>query len=60
MAARDTGGHFCCYYGISYSNDMGRQPRRENSPPLPLLRDNDVIEQQPDQASLTFRYAEER
>ena len=28
-------------------------------PPLPLLRDDEVIEQQPDQASLTARYVEE-
>ncbi len=47
------------YYGLPYSNDMGRQVRRENGPPLPLLRDETVIEEQPDQASLTSRYVEE-
>jgi arylsulfatase A len=47
------------YYGLPYSNDMGRQSTDDNRPPLPLLRDLDVIEQQPDQASLTFRYVEE-
>ena len=47
------------YYGIPFSNDMGRQVNRPPWPPLPLLRDLDVIEQQPDQASLTFRYVEE-
>ena len=47
------------YYGLPYSNDMGRQFSQELSPPLPLLRDEDVIEQQPDQASLTERYLEE-
>ena len=31
----------------------------DDMPPLPLLRDTDVIEQQPDQASLTARYLEE-
>jgi len=47
------------YYGIPFSNDMGRQVRRENGPPLPLLRDEEVIQQQPDQNSLTERYVEE-
>ena len=47
------------YYGILYSNDMGRQVRREQGPPLPLLRDEQVIEAQPDQSSITQRYVEE-
>ncbi len=48
------------YYGIPYSNDMGRQIGGENKwPPLPLLRDQEVIEAQPDQASVTQRYTEE-
>ena len=48
------------YYGIPFSNDMGRQAgRRNNYPPLPLLRDEDVIQEQPDQAALTERYVEE-
>lgn len=48
------------YYGIPFSNDMGRQRNHpKNWPPLPLMRGGDVMEQQPDQASLTFRYAEE-
>lgn len=48
------------YYGIPYSNDMGRQPGRENRfPPLPLLCDEDVIQEQPDQAALTERYVEQ-
>jgi arylsulfatase A len=47
------------YYGIPFSNDMGRQSgRRTNYPPLPLLLDEDVIEEQPDQAGLTERYVE--
>ncbi len=47
------------YYGIPFSNDMGRQAgRRNNYPPLPLLRDEEVIEEQPDQAGLTERYVE--
>jgi arylsulfatase A-like enzyme len=50
---------FDSYYGLPYSNDMGRQPPREHWPPLPLLRDEEVIQQQPDQAGLTERYVEE-
>ncbi len=51
---------FDSYYGLPYSNDMGRQRgRRSQYPPLPLLRDEDVIQEQPDQASLTERYVEE-
>ncbi len=51
---------FDSYYGIPFSNDMGRQagdgPKR---PPLPLLRDETVIQQQPDQSSITERYVQE-
>lgn len=66
------------YYGIPYSNDMGRQVpvpgmpdlrtiREEyginfpvdEMPPLPLLLGDDVLEAQPDQASLTARYVDE-
>jgi arylsulfatase A-like enzyme len=47
------------YYGIPYSNDMGRQAGRPHLPPLPLLRDDEIIQQQPDQAALTERYVEE-
>jgi arylsulfatase A-like enzyme len=47
------------YYGLPYSNDMGRQVGREQTPPLPLLRDQDVIQEQPDQRGLTERYTEE-
>jgi arylsulfatase A-like enzyme len=56
------------YLGLPYSNDMGRQvpmaPVPEGRevhylPPLPLLLDEDVIEQQPDQAALTERYVTE-
>ena len=48
------------YMGLPYSNDMGRQADRPSfmpeMPPLPLLVDGHVVEQQPDQASLTERY----
>ena len=48
------------YFGLPYSNDMGRQEgRNPQSPPLPLLRDEEVIEEQPDQACLIERYVEE-
>ena len=50
------------YYGIPYSNDMGLQgdpERRRHRVPLPLMRDDEVIQQQPDQRGLTERYAEQ-
>ncbi len=74
------------YFGLPYSNDMGRQvpdptlrerleamaadlpdgfdvdralDRVNDQPPLPLLLDESVLEQQPDQASLTARYVAE-
>lgn len=63
------------YYGIPYSNDMGRQPEGDFSlpaimaelgipfvdemPPLPLLLDDEVLEAQPDQTSLTARFVDE-
>jgi arylsulfatase A-like enzyme len=52
---------FDSYFGLPYSNDMGRQDSEHGRlrPPLPLLKDEDVIEQQPDQAGLTKRYTEE-
>ncbi len=46
------------YYGLPYSNDMGRQLTHENSPPLPLISGERVIQQQPDQRALTERYVE--
>jgi arylsulfatase A-like enzyme len=51
---------FDSYYGIPFSNDMGRQKGgRENGPPLPLMADETVIEEQPDQAGITERYTEQ-
>ena len=55
------------FLGLPYSNDMGRQAGqvaaedrdRIRTPPLPLLLDDQVLEQQPDQASLTARYISE-
>lgn len=51
---------FDVYYGLPFSNDMGRQARdgATDRPPLPLMDGNEVVEQQPDQASLTSRYVE--
>ena len=50
---------FDSYYGIPFSNDMGIQNPDDHYPPLPLLRDEEVIQEQPDQQSLTERYVEE-
>ncbi len=51
------------YFGIPYSNDMGRQANTPSfypeMPPLPLIVDGEVVEQQPDQSSLTERYVAE-
>jgi arylsulfatase A len=47
------------YYGLPYSNDMGRQGGRTTYPPLPLMLDEEVLEAQPDQRSLTERYVEQ-
>ena len=66
------------WFGIPYSNDMGRQVWYEElpplaemmadlgrplpvaeMPPLPLLLDEDVLEAQPDQASLTARFVDD-
>jgi arylsulfatase A-like enzyme len=50
---------FDSFYGLPYSNDMGRQSNKPNYPPLPLMRGETVVQQQPDQCSLTERYVEE-
>ena len=50
---------FDAYFGLPYSNDMGIMPGRKKSPPLPLLRDEVVIQAQPTQAPLIERYTEE-
>ena len=49
------------YYGLPYSNDMGRQVSQVPwpNPPLPLIKDESVIQQQPDLAALTERYTEQ-
>ncbi len=55
---------FDSYFGIPYSNDMRPHdgpgaPGSPKYPPLPLLRDEKVIETEPDQSQLTPRYTEE-
>ena len=50
---------FDSYYGIPFSNDMGRQAGTRSFPPLPLLRDSEVLQEQPDQTSITERYVEQ-
>ena len=51
---------FDSWFGIPYSNDMGQLPRRRpGRPPTPLVRDETVIESEPDQRLLTRRYTEE-
>ncbi len=49
------------YYGLPYSNDMGKSVGNEDDvrfPPLPLISGEVVVEEQPDQKSLTERYTE--
>ena len=52
---------FDSYFGIPYSNDMGHDSRRQpyRYPPLPLLRMEEVAEEEPDQRYVTRRYTEE-
>ncbi len=49
---------FDYYFGIPYSNDMGGKPGGKR-PPLPLLRNETVIEAPANQNTLTKRYTEE-
>ena len=52
---------FDAYFGIPFSNDMGHDSRKQpyRYPPLPLLRMEKVIEEEPDQRLITQRYTEE-
>jgi len=56
---------FDYYFGIPYSADMGKigpspkSKESENNPPLPLYRNDKVIEEQPDLHLLTKRYTTE-
>lgn len=48
---------FDYYYGLPYSNDM--HSRQRGDPPVPLMRNEEIIEQPVDQGTLTRRYTEE-
>ena len=53
---------FDSYFGLPYSNDMlpdHPANSRFHFPPLPLMRDEEVVEIDPNQASLTDRYTAE-
>jgi arylsulfatase A len=65
---------FDSWFGIPYSNDMSRQTnidaygvrmnagnlqQRNELPPIPLMRNKDILEREPDQAQLTTRYTDE-
>jgi len=50
---------FDSYFGLPFSNSDARSKWKPTGQPLPLMRDTDVIEQQPQQADLTARYVEE-
>lgn len=52
------------YFGIPYSNDMGAMNGKgvididRDFPPLPLMKDDEVLEEEPNQAGLTRRYTD--
>jgi arylsulfatase A-like enzyme len=48
---------FDYYYGLPYSNDM--QGTKRGDPPLPLMRNEEIIEQPAVQDTLTQRYTQE-
>lgn len=48
---------FDYYYGIPYSNDM--QQAKRGDPPLPLVKQETVLEAPADQSTLTQRYTQE-
>lgn len=52
---------FDYYFGLPFSNDMGPNARPAKGPydPLPVMRNEEIIERGPDQGKLTKRYTEE-
>ncbi len=50
---------FDSYFGIPYSEDMVPHESRPHWPPLPLMRDETVVEAPVDRDTLTRRYTEE-
>ncbi len=57
-----TNNGFDEYFGIPYSNDMSpvesKGAARRGDPPLPLIDGDQIIEEEPDQGTLTRRYTE--
>jgi arylsulfatase A-like enzyme len=54
---------FDYYFGLPYSNDMRCKPKNNTldcrrHPPLPLMQNSEIIEEEPDQRLLTKRYTE--
>jgi arylsulfatase A-like enzyme len=47
------------FFGCPYSEDMVARENRPHWPPLPLMRDEEVIEAPADRTNLTKRYTEE-
>lgn len=50
---------FDYYFGLPYSNDMQPPNKNRSYPPLPLMRNEEVVEYDPDQSLLTERYTQE-
>jgi arylsulfatase A len=53
---------FQSYFGIPYSNDMTKVSpygKPVDYPPLPLIRDEKTVEEEPDQSQLSRRFTEE-
>jgi arylsulfatase A len=46
------------YFGLPYSNDMGRTKGRPKNPPLPLIEGEKTVSTEPDQSKLTTWYTE--
>jgi arylsulfatase len=60
------GNHgFDYYFGLPYSNDMSSNQKNNHRkselrfPPLPLVRDDNIVEYEPDQSQLVSRYTNE-
>jgi hypothetical protein len=47
------------YFGLPFSNDMGRMRVCPDGDPLPLMRGETVVQEQPDETALTEREGEE-
>ena len=54
---------FDSYFGIPYSNDMSpktnpRYKGKQDAPPTPLIENDKIVEEEPDQSQITRRYTE--